>query len=385
MPRLKSLVVFLFFAMAACRPNDRAQPSFHVSIDSSGSYPIIESIGDAPVRNAALLHEIGATGSAFEFGTIRSVLLDRRGQVYVVDPSNRTIPVFDSTGTFLRQVGRDGSGPGEYRTPYSIAWLGDQLALLDPGNGRIGLFDPTGAWVTSWPAPLITGGSFIRLHRTPPTFWSYALRSTGARPVGVFVRYATSGPIDTVAVVRPAPGTANTRMCARPDDAVSFFAAPFGPTLISIPTRTGTQAVALTSRYQVTFVDSEGDTLRVLERSVAPTPITDAEWDSANGDWIKFRREWPTADCDRGDFARPAVKPPVVSMFHDDVGRLWVELVTPDGPRYEVFDAEGRLEATVVGLPPSGGIDPGVAGNRVAIPGLDSLGTPIVRVYRVSR
>lgn len=383
MTRLKACVVLS--VLVACRPTDSARTSFHVSIDSSGSYPIIESIGDAPVWNATLLHEIGATGSAFEFGTIRSVLLDRRGQVYVVDPSNRTIPVFDSMGVFLRQVGRDGSGPGEYRTPYSIAWLDDQLALLDPGNGRIGLFDSAGAWVTSWPAPLITGGNVVRLHRTPPLFWSLALRSREGRSAPVFVRYSQAGPVDTMAVVQVAPTETRPRMCARPDGAMSYFATPFGASFIAIPTPAGAQAVALTSRYQVTFVDAEGDTLRVLERSVAPTPITDAEWDSANGEWNRFRREWPTADCDRGDFARPAVKPPVVSMFHDEVGRLWVELVTPDGPRYEVFDAEGRLEATVVGLPPSGGIDPGVAGNRIAIPGLDSLGTPIVRVYRVSR
>ncbi len=363
MTRLNTLVVFS--VLVACRPIDSAKPSLQVTIDSSGAYPIIESIGDAPVWNATLLHEIGAPGSAFEFGTIRSVLLDRRGQVYVVDPRNRTIPVFDSMGTFLRLVGRDGSGPGEYRTPYSIAWLDDQLALLDPGNARIGLFDSVGAWVTSWPAPLITGGNVVRLHRTPPLFWSLALRSNEGRTAPVFVRYSQAGPIDTMAVVQVAPGGAGLRRCATSDDAVSYFAAPFSASFITIPTPSAVQAVALTSRYQVTFVGSEGDTLRVLERNVAPTPITDGEWDSANGDWNRFRREWPTADCDRGDFARPGVKPPMVSMFHDDVGRLWVELVTPDGPRYEVFDTEGRLEATVVGLPPSGGIDPGVAGNRV--------------------
>lgn len=382
MTRPKILVITLL--LAACQPTGGVPPAFQIVIDSAGPYPVVESVGDAPVWNASLLHEIGTTGSSMEFGTIRSVLLDSRGRVYVLDPSNRTIQVFDSTGTFLRQVGRDGSGPGEYRMPYSIAWLGDRLAVLDPGNARIGLFDSAGGWITSWPAPLITGGTFIRLHRTPPRFWSYALRSTGGRPVGVFVRYAATGPVDTVPIVQRTPGTANMRICRRPDQATSFFAAPFGPGLISIPTPQGTQAVAVTSTYRVAFVDSAGgDTVRALRRSVPPTPITDAEWDSANGEWAEFRREWPTADCDRGDFARPGVKPPVVSMFHDDVGRLWVELVTPDGPRYDLFDAQGRLLATVRGLPPSGGIDPGVAGDRVAFVGQDSLEAPVVRVYSI--
>jgi hypothetical protein len=75
---------------------------------------------------------------------------------------------------------------------------------------------------------------------------------------------------------------------------------------------------------------------------------------------------------------------PARRLSYDDRGRLWVETVTPDGPRYDVFAESGALLGSVAGLPASGGVDPSVAGQRVAIVGKDSADTPIVRVFRLS-
>lgn len=383
--RVRSTWLVLALSLTSCRGAERHVESLQVIVDSAGRYPVVRSVGAAPVWRAESLFVLGASnGGPTEFGSVRSVLLGHAGQLYVVDPTNRVISVFDSTGAFSHRLGRDGAGPGEYRDPYSVAWLGDSLALLDPGNARIGLYDASEHWVTSWRVQQLTGGQFIRLYRTPPTFWAYAIRPAAVGPAGRFIRYTSAGARDTLPFVPTILPDEGAR-CPGPGRGISFFSAPYAASSISVPTPIGAIATAVTSYYRVSFVGPTGDTSRVIEREIAATPITDAEWTAANAEWIRFRKDWPTAKCSRTDFPRPSRKPFLVSLFFDDVQRLWVEVVTPNGPRYDVFSADGRLLATVAGLPESDGIDPSIAGNRIALVGRGADDTPVVRVYRLTR
>ena len=172
-----SLAASLTIAAAACGTDASASAGADITIDSSGAYPIIRSAGGAAQWKAELVATITAdTGVGEAFGSVRSVLLDRDGSVYVVDPSYRQISVFDSTGALTRRIGRRGSGPGEYMMPYSLAWLGDSLALLDPGVPRVMLVDKSGAWARQWPYHRLTGSSAVRLYRTPSGFWAMGHR-----------------------------------------------------------------------------------------------------------------------------------------------------------------------------------------------------------------
>ena len=57
--------------------------------------------------------------------------VDRRGRILVMDPTQPDFSVFDSTGAFVRSVGRFGGGPGEY----------ESLSLIDVGPRYIHVFD----------------------------------------------------------------------------------------------------------------------------------------------------------------------------------------------------------------------------------------------------
>ncbi|MEZ4457631.1 MAG: hypothetical protein R2882_13950 [Gemmatimonadales bacterium] len=185
-----------------------------------------------------------------------------------MDPSYRTLLEFDSAGTLIRHIGRDGAGPAN-SSPYSVAWLGDTLALLDPG-GRIGVFDRAGEWVTSWPVRRITGGQIIRLYRTPGGFWAYALRPTDEGNEPVFVpRYSSRGPEDSVVVRRPTAGLAPMRTCQRADRGLSFFTTPFGGTPFFVPAGGDAQAVAVTSSMRSRWSAAPA-TLRLIRRSLPP-------------------------------------------------------------------------------------------------------------------
>jgi hypothetical protein len=173
--------------------------------------------------------------------------------------------------------------------------------------------------------------------------------------------------------------------CHRPDKGITFFSAPYGASFIVVPTANGDRATAVTSTYRIAFLGPQGDTLRAIERTVPTIPVTDAEWEAATAEWRKFQSEWPTAVCEPRSFPRAAVKPVVSFFFYDDVGRFWVEYVTPEGIRYDVFGGDGSLVATVEGLPASGGIDPSVSRDRIAFVSRDSAEVPLIRVYRLTR
>ncbi|MBD3221414.1 6-bladed beta-propeller [bacterium] len=61
------------------------------------------------------------------FGLVTSVVTDDEGNLYVLDAQLAEVMVFSPDGEFLRTIGRQGSGPGEFQTP-------QQLAML-PGGG----------------------------------------------------------------------------------------------------------------------------------------------------------------------------------------------------------------------------------------------------------
>lgn len=63
---------------------------------------------------------------------------DPQGRFYVLNFGDRRLQVFDSTGAFLRNVGRKGKGPGEFTSPMSVAAVGaDGLFVLESVPARL--------------------------------------------------------------------------------------------------------------------------------------------------------------------------------------------------------------------------------------------------------
>jgi len=72
-------------------------------------------------------------------------------EILVLDTQVPIIRVYDHDGTFLRNIGRGGQGPGEYARPFSIgADAAGRLFVADPGNGRISLYSIDGQYLEGW-------------------------------------------------------------------------------------------------------------------------------------------------------------------------------------------------------------------------------------------
>jgi len=337
-----------------------------------------------PAWRAEAVATIGSDSGDASFAGVRSLLFGKGGELYVLDYQyqSKELKVFDSAGNFLRRVGRLGSGPGEFRDPYSIAWLGDTLALLDPGNARIGLFGPDDKWVGQLPAPRLTGGNNVRLFRTTGDgFWALARRPTESGSESFFLRYPAAGPNDSLPFADMTVAARTTITCEFPDRSLHFFDAPFAPMSRQVPAPESRRAIARTDAYRITFLGPAGDTVQTIQREEPLHPIADSAWEAGLGEWTEARKT-AGIKCDGDSFDRPAGQPVLGALFYDDQGRLWVEVHSLDGLRYDLYDAAGTRVATITGLPTSGEVDPAIQGDRIAIALPEEGGFPRIGIYR---
>jgi len=84
----------------------------------------------------------------------RAVAIGPDGNVYVTDTGNKRIQVFDQTGRFVRALGSEGSGPGQFREPVGLAIdASGNLYVADTWNQRIQKLDATGRQLAQYPVP----------------------------------------------------------------------------------------------------------------------------------------------------------------------------------------------------------------------------------------
>ena len=67
-------------------------------------------------------------------------------ELFVADSQRHVVVVFDLRGTFRREFGRRGIGPGEFNFPTHLAAAEGRLYVTDSMNSRIQVFEPNGTF-----------------------------------------------------------------------------------------------------------------------------------------------------------------------------------------------------------------------------------------------
>jgi hypothetical protein len=73
--------------------------------------------------------------------------------IWVVDNGNDRVVVFDRRFVYLGEFGREGEGPGEFRSPTAIRRSAAGVVVVDMGNSRFTEFDRSGAVVRTLAGP----------------------------------------------------------------------------------------------------------------------------------------------------------------------------------------------------------------------------------------
>ena len=392
------LLLALLLAVGVATGCDRESPAgddgdLTVAIDTIGGIIRVTNTGTPPEWQLVPVVSIGPkslaeTGAPEEFGQVNSATLGPDGTVFVADGLNREVRVFGLDGVHLRTFGRNGAGPGEFRSLYSVAWVGDRLLTLDPSLGRIGEFSAQGEWLGQ---QRIEGGysgspADIRFSPVgPDRIFRIGLRR---RPTGiesVFVGHDSRGETgDSLPPLQAPPGPPAGIFCEY-EGGISFFDIPFGPQLVQHPGPAVVMYSAMTNAYRIAVTRRTGDTLRVIERTLAPEPISDEEWATGNREFEELRAERPDAACDPRRPSRPETKSFIKDIFVAPDGMLWVELIRTAGNRWEFFDREGHLLGSVPAPSRKERAAPAFRGDHLVTIRQDSLDLDHVEVWRIER
>lgn len=73
---------------------------------------------------------------------------DNKGYIYIYDDINKKVVVFDSTGNYTNQFGREGSGPGEFKLLLSIVPTDKDIMIVDGGKAAVIRYDYNGQFVS---------------------------------------------------------------------------------------------------------------------------------------------------------------------------------------------------------------------------------------------
>lgn len=82
------------------------------------------------------------------------LVVEPDGEVWVSDLARHQLVRLSRSSTELQRIGREGSGPGEFRSPSLLALSGSTIYVLDVALSRISVFSSGGNFLRSFPMPV---------------------------------------------------------------------------------------------------------------------------------------------------------------------------------------------------------------------------------------
>lgn len=288
------------------------------------------------------------------FGEIKGVDVDREGNIYVLDAQPREIRVFDPSGTYLRTLGGQGSGPGEIERANGFMILPDNSVWIqDHGQWKTKVFDVTGNEVALHPVPIrswaYVWSGFVTNERTilkrgslsdePPSFPPKAgLNESSGQ--GFLVSYDTqTAKTDTTWLGR----YSGRSFVVAGDRGFSHMGIPFGPSAAWAYDPEGGFVKAAPYEHAFARMDAQADTVLIVKTDLDGSPVTQQDKDS-----------YVDAVADRGEpyllaaqeivKLMPATKPSLQALSVDDKGRIWAMRQTDAfaNPVFDVFSNDGN-------------------------------------------
>lgn len=83
------------------------------------------------------------------FTGITDIEVRSNGNIIVSETMRGYVTELAPDGSFIRRIGRQGDGPGEFRRPWMIEMIGDSLFLFDNLNYRLNVYDKSGSFSRS--------------------------------------------------------------------------------------------------------------------------------------------------------------------------------------------------------------------------------------------
>ena len=311
-------------------------------------------------RDHRRVQEVGLTevfrvgdqeGDVALFGDISDIDVSSRGEIFVVDPGEKSVYVFNEEGQRIGDIGRSGVGPGEFSSPISVhITRGDSLYVFDRMIMRVSVFDPSTFTIIR---SFSVSANFSMGH--PSTL-------LGTSEQGILVKYVTpfypgmpdgprydsiylvdyQGKITTDPILRV---LAKDFITTTAGGGISARPLPFGrASVVRYSHHNGRLYAGRNNSIEINlFSTADGSKAKTLQLAIPNMPITDIDRDSilsrATNEIVRQRlisAEWPNS--------HPAFETFLVS----DDGLVWLKRTMPSpsiNAEWLIIDNMGQLSA----------------------------------------
>lgn len=366
----RALVCLSLFGFFGCTPGEDRDVAHTLPVarlhDSAGVRIMDYSLGQPSEHGAVVWAlktgpelQVGAKngGAAGPFHIARAELLGG-GRLVVGLRERNEVRLYDSSGAFVRSIGRRGRGLGEFRS-FVGPWVlrGDRIAVYDPAARRVSVFDTSGEvqrttsysrrYSDSTAAYLqimgfVQGGAALGIVGLPPPRTRLGVTRPNIGLVLLDITEQTSKNLGLYLGQEIHIGTASS-------DFQPLSRPPFAFATLAVACN-GVIAIADNAAYEIRLMNSEGRLKAIIHAAVDPELVADADFHGIATE--AARAAGRTAEVSDAEVrmvrarSSHAQMPILHALLLDHANRLWVEEFARPSERtrrVSVYSAEGLL------------------------------------------
>lgn len=362
------LVVICFFAFVTAFPQKN---KWKGSIEKVNGVAVVNNPKKPIYANEIVFFEeelsIGMSEGPEDYilNKILSFSADDEGNIFILDMKPYRVKVYDKEGRFIRLIGREGQGPGEFQSPRNIQFTDqNELMVCDPGRSAILFFSVDGRFLREIKSRMLISAGYTLFDNQGNIYLNkFPLREPLYKLLKIFPPYKNSE------IVTSFPDSKKRTV---PPIRIRFSLLP-GDRLIW----------GIQSEYEFHICDSKGNTIkRILKKNPAVRVSEDYK--------EKYLERLPPNFSKKNQNFRQHF-PSFDQFFTDDEGRLfvktYVKLKGTNKYIIDVFDPEGRyLCQTALKVGDEISLDQDkfvIKDNMLYSDETDEEGFPVLKRYRI--